>query len=95
MLPAGGNVDVADARAGTEPAALVANLTVTEPAAAGFVTAYPAGPAAPWASNLNTQRPGHTRANLAVTATGSGDAVRLLTTAGAHLVVDVAGWFRR
>lgn len=73
--------------------AVVLNLTGTEAAAAGYVTAYPADTVMPLASNLNLPAAGSTAANAVFAALGHGSAVRLFAQNGAHLVVDVAGWF--
>ena len=68
------------------------NLTVTEPAAAGFVVAYPCGGQVPLASNINFG-PGETRANLVVSALDSSGALCVHAPVGTHLVADVQGWF--
>jgi hypothetical protein len=73
-------------------AAVVLNVTVTEPSGAGFVTVYSCRDTPPTASNLNYV-PGQTVPNAVITAVDSGGAVCLFTKAPAHLVVDVAGWF--
>jgi hypothetical protein len=75
--------------------AIVMNLTVTEPAAAGFVTAWPCGSTRPTASNLNFAAD-QTIANLVVvdvtgrSATGS---VCLYSSATTNLIADVTGYF--
>lgn len=75
--------------------AIVMNLTVTEPAAPGFVTAWPCGSTRPTASNLNFAA-GQTVANLVVVdvtgrfATGS---VCLYSSATTNLIADVTGYF--
>lgn len=73
-------------------AAVVLNVTVTEPGAAGFVTVYPCRDTPPTASNLNYVA-GQTVPNAVMTAVDSGGAVCLFTKAPTHVVVDVAGWF--
>jgi hypothetical protein len=78
-----------------EAAAVLYNLTGTQPAAAGFVTAYPQGDSLPWASNLNLERPGQTLSAHATTRVGTGDEIDLYTQSGTHLVVDVMGWYRK
>jgi hypothetical protein len=73
--------------------AVVLNVTVTEPTAPSFVTAYPAGSPLPIASNLNFV-PGQTVANLVVAKVGSNGQVSLYNLAGStHLVADIVGWF--
>lgn len=75
--------------------AIVMNLTVSEPAAPGFVTAWPCGTPRPTASNLNYAA-GQTIANLVVVdvmgraATGS---VCLYSSSAANLIADVTGYF--
>lgn len=97
MVPAGGRVtfQVTD-RAGVPlgAGAVVLNVTVTRPLAAGHVTAYPAGGTLPTASNLNFVR-GQTVANAVTVKLGDGGWVTLANGAAGevHLLADVAGWF--
>ncbi|HEX5761240.1 MAG TPA: hypothetical protein VF121_18800 [Thermoanaerobaculia bacterium] len=80
----------------TTAKALSLNVTVTQPGAGGHLTLHPAGQALPGTSTLNFG-PGQTRANNAVlplAADGSGGlAAHLASTAPAHLLLDVTGWF--
>ncbi|MEV0726594.1 Ig-like domain-containing protein [Micromonospora purpureochromogenes] len=76
----------------TGAAAVVANVTATETASSGYVTAYPAGTARPVASSLNLESAGQTRPNLVTTRLGDGS-FNLYTTVATHLLVDVAGYF--
>jgi len=71
--------------------AVILNATVTQPAAGGFLTIFPTGAAKPWASDLNYAG-GETRPNLVVVKVGTGGKVSLFTSAGTHVVFDVAGW---
>jgi hypothetical protein len=84
------------ARAGvpaTGVSAVVLNLTVTNPTASSFLTAWPYGVPRPLASNLNF-RPGQTVANRAVIAVGEGGLIGLFNLAGrVDVVVDISGWF--
>ena len=76
-------------------AGVVFNLTVTEPASNGFITAYPSGQAVPNASNVNFAK-NQTVPNLAVVPVGSDGkvALRNSSTGGTvQLVSDVAGYF--
>lgn len=75
-----------------EATAVVFNLTVTEPEAAGFVSAYPDGGTLPDTSSVNIERPGQTIANLVTVGLGSGG-VRLYALPRTHLIVDVAGYY--
>lgn len=86
-LPLTGRVGLPDSVTAT-----VLNVTVAEPADAGFVTVYPCGAPLPTASNVNYTA-GQTVPNAVIAAPGSGGAVCLYTKATAHLVVDVSGWF--
>ena len=73
--------------------AVVLNVTVTNPTANGYITAWPAGGPLPNASNLNFT-PGETIPNLVVSQVGVGGKVALYNGAGStHLVADVAGYF--
>jgi len=75
---------------------LALNVTVTQPASAGFLQCYP-GDAAPPATSLLNFAAGQTRANNAVASLasdGSGTfALRNASPGTAHVVVDVAGYF--
>jgi len=73
-------------------AAVVLNVTITEPAAAGFATVYPCGTEPPTASNLN-YTPGLTIPNLVVAKIGAGGAVCIFTQSATHLIADVLGYF--
>jgi len=75
--------------------AVTVNVTVTGPAAAGFLTLHPGGTALPLASTINF-RPGQTRANNAVVLLGIvGDArVMCGATGTTHFVLDVTGYFQ-
>jgi hypothetical protein len=72
----------------------VLNVTVTEPASAGFLTLYP-GPCSPsnrpTASTVNFAR-GATIANLVVAALGTDGSVCVYTSAPAKVILDAAGW---
>lgn len=73
-------------------AAVVLNVTVTEPASAGFVTAYPCDQKRPTASNLN-YAPAQTVPNAVISALAADGTVCLYTRSRTHLVADVSGWF--
>ena len=75
--------------------AVVANLTYTDPIGPGFFTAWSGGPR-PNSSDGNLDAKGGIRAHLAVIPIGQvgGRAViSLFSSAGAHAIVDVTGWF--
>jgi hypothetical protein len=93
----GGQVDLQVTGRGGVPAtgvsAVVLNVTVTEPTAAGFVTVWPAGETRPTASNLNFV-PGQTVPNVVIAKVGAGGRVSLFNSAGAtHLLADVNGYY--
>jgi hypothetical protein len=72
--------------------AVVLNVTVTNPAAPGFVTVYPCGSPLPNASSLNFGV-GSTVANAVVSKIGVGGKVCVFTPVATDLIVDVTGWF--
>ena len=74
-------------------AAVALNVTVTEPTAVSFLTAWPSGTSRPLASNLNYVA-SQTVPNLVVVRLDPGGKVDLFNYAGsAHVIADVAGWF--
>ncbi|MDP9168919.1 MAG: hypothetical protein M3O32_23140, partial [Actinomycetota bacterium] len=74
--------------------AVVMNVTVNQPTAAGYVTAYADGASRPTVSNLN-YLPGQTVPNLVVAKVGSDGRVVLFNGShgSTHLIADVAGYF--
>jgi hypothetical protein len=93
----GGAIDLQVAGRGGVPLtgvdAVALNVTVTEPTAVGFVTAYPAGTTRPLASNLNIV-PGQTVPNAVVVKLGTLGRVTFYNSSGTtHLIADVAGWY--
>jgi hypothetical protein len=80
-----------------EPAgatAVVMNVTVTNPTAAGFGTLYPSGTTRPNpASNVNFV-PGQTVPNLVIVPIGANGKVSLYNSAGStDYIADVVGWY--
>jgi hypothetical protein len=73
--------------------AVIVNLTATEADEPGFVQVYASGTPQPATSNLNIERAGGTVSNLAVVPVGADGQIVLFSQKGAHLVVDVAGWY--
>ena len=69
------------------------NVTGTDPADAGFVTAWPATAARPLASTLNLAGAHDTRANAAIVQVGSDGAVAFYAHRGAHLLADLSGYY--
>jgi hypothetical protein len=79
--------------AATGVAAVALNVTVTQPSAPGYITAWPAGTDRPLSSNLNFVA-GQTIPNLVISKVGTNGSVALYNSNGnTHLVADVAGWF--
>ena len=77
---------------GSGVAAVVLNVTVTNPTSASFLTVWPNGERRPTASNLNFVA-GQTVPNLVVAKVGSAGRVALYNLAGSvDVVVDVAGY---
>lgn len=72
--------------------AAVLTVTGVDARSPGYVTVWPAGLERPRASNLNLDSP-RPRANQVIVPLGDGGAVSLFTQSGAHLVVDLSGWF--
>jgi hypothetical protein len=66
------------------------NLTVTEPAGPGFLTAYPCGTDLPLVSNVNFVA-GQTVPNLTTVRIGDGRSVCVYSSVPTHVVVDLAG----
>ncbi len=77
--------------AGGEAGAVVLNLTVTESAGDGYLSAYPCDQPA-YASALNHVA-GATVANQVVVPLDAGGNVCVLSYAGGHVVADALGWY--
>ena len=75
----------------SDAGAVSLNVTVTNPAAAGFVTVYPCGNR-PLASNVNFAS-GRTVPNAVVTPLSPGGDVCFYASANTDLLADVNGWF--
>lgn len=71
--------------------AVLLNVTVTNPAASGYLTVFPAGGTKPVASNLNYVR-GQTVANAVMVPAGAGGAISYFSTTRTDVVVDVVGY---
>jgi hypothetical protein len=73
--------------------AVVMNVTVTDPTASGYITAWPSGEPRPLVSNLNFV-PGQTVPNLVTVKVGANGRVNLYNSAGfSDLIADVAGYY--
>ncbi|MDX2380461.1 MAG: sortase [Acidimicrobiia bacterium] len=78
----------------SDATAVVATLTVVDANFQGYCTAYPTGIARPLASNINPAA-GEARAVGIMTKIGSRNgrpSITVYTFAGAHIIVDVAGY---
>lgn len=76
-----------------QAAAVVFNLTVTNPTASSYVTVWPTGASRPTASNINF-RSGWTGANLVTVGLGTNGQVNFYNNAGSVDVIgDVVGWY--
>ncbi len=98
-VSAGGQVDLPIAGRGGVPAtgvgAVALNVTVTGPAAAGYLTVWPTGAARPTASNLNFVA-GQTVPNMVIVQLGTSGRASIFngaTGGSVHVIVDVLGWF--
>jgi hypothetical protein len=78
--------------AGVEASAIVANVTAVDCRDAGYFTVLPAGGALREVSNLNADRVGQTIPNHVVTKIST-RGVSVFAWAGAHVLIDLAGWF--
>jgi hypothetical protein len=75
--------------------ALSLNVTVTQPAAAGYLVIYPAGSAVPMAATI-TYSAGQTRSNNTIVPVGDSEQVAVLcgqATGSTQVIVDVNGYF--
>ena len=72
--------------------AVVLNVTVTRPQAAGYMSAYPAGQPRPLASNVNYAASQTVANRVTVPVSGTGQ-VTLYSASPADLIVDVSGWY--
>ena len=86
------NVAMAGVYVPADATAAVVNLTVTEPVGPGFLVAYPCGSPVPLASNVNFLG-GESRAVSAIVGLGEGGELCVMSSIGAHVVVDVSGYY--
>lgn len=71
--------------------AVTMNVTATEPVGVGYVTVWPCDQAMPTVSNLNVTAAA-TTPNLVSVRLASDGTVCMFTTAGTHLIADIAGY---
>ena len=96
-LPPGGSLVVDVTGSSGVPSAgvtaVVMNVTVTEPTAAGYLTVHPGDGAVPLASNLNFSA-GQTVANLVTVQVPDDGLVSFFNAVGTtHVIADVVGWY--
>jgi hypothetical protein len=92
VLPVAGQGGVPAMNASVPPTAVVLNVTVTNPTAASFLTAWPDGAPRPLASDLNYVA-GLTVPNLVLVKLGSTGAIDFYNAFGSvDVVADVVGW---
>jgi hypothetical protein len=75
-----------------DASAVALNVTMVDARAGGFATVWPCGTPMPEASNVNFGR-GGTAANGVIAPIGGAGSVCIYSSADAHLIVDIAGWF--
>lgn len=75
-----------------DASAVALNITMVDARKAGYATVWPCGTARPEASNVNFAL-GATVANGVIAPIGADGSVCVSTSADAHLLVDIAGWF--
>lgn len=95
LVGSGSTLELAVAgRAGipANAASVVLNITVTEPQAAGFITAYPCGTTRPNASSLNFVT-SETVPNMVISALSGNGKICLFASQATHLLADVSGYF--
>ncbi len=93
-LSAGGVIEVAVTAPGSTTDAVALAVTAVDPAAAGYVTAWPCDTDRPVVSNLNPEA-GVTRPNLVNVRVGASGTVCLFSLQPTDLVVDLLGEYRR
>lgn len=84
-------IPLAAASAPADASAVVADVTVTEPDGAGYLTVFPCAEAAPLASNVNFTT-GQTASNLVLVGLDAHRQLCATSNATLHLVIDVSGW---
>jgi hypothetical protein len=87
---AGGGTEIANVA--PNAAALALNVTIVQPRAPGYVTAYAARQALPATSTVNGPTQREIAAAMAIVPTSTAG-VGLYSSGGADVVVDVSGWF--
>ncbi|MDQ1246302.1 MAG: hypothetical protein QG597_670 [Actinomycetota bacterium] len=95
-VPAGATLEVPVAGANGIPAdaaAIVANVTATQPVDAGHLRVYPCRPGPPPNASTLNYPAGASVANLAIVAPGAGGHICVYTPIQTHVFVDISGYF--
>jgi hypothetical protein len=88
-----GGVPLMTSTSPVPPSAVVLNVTVTNPATAGYLTLFPDGAAQPATSDLNFLG-GQTIPNLVVVRLGANGKLDIFNAAGTtDVIADVVGWY--
>ncbi len=89
-----GRITVSNPLAGTNPSALLLNVTATETLGPGYLQVYPTGAAVEQtSSNVNIERAGQTIPNAAIATLSAGDQFNVYSHGASHVVLDTSGWF--
>lgn len=83
--------DLSD-KVGPAATAVLVNLTAVDATGAGYLTAYACGAPVPQASNVNYSA-AHVVAGAATVSVGAGRELCVFSSAPAHVVIDLNGWF--
>ncbi|MDQ1425969.1 MAG: hypothetical protein QOD72_3467 [Acidimicrobiaceae bacterium] len=73
--------------------AVALNITMAEPATAGFLKVWPSRTLQPDVSNVNASGAGETVANASIIALPPDGQLTLLSSTGTHAIVDVSGYW--
>ena len=94
-IPAGGTitVDTSSPLPFTGAVAVTVNLTVVNPTATTYVTAFPEGVPRPTASSVNATRGTVTANQVTVRFVGGGNIKLYNHTGNAHVTVDMVAWY--
>jgi hypothetical protein len=76
-----------------DASAVAVTVTAVDATRGGFVTAWAAGAPRPDASISNQPAAGSTVPNTTIVPVGAGGQISVYTDGGAHILVDIAGWF--
>ena len=81
----------------TDVAAIVLNVTVTQPAAAGYITVFPADAAQPLASSVNFTAGAvvANNATLKISQASASGQFKIFSTTNVHVVGDVVGYYAK